>query len=93
METKIIVDFTGFVLDEVNSFYCHLVYRKGNEYICITTPDNIEDEYYDVHSVHIEDNEIMEDEYICTFYDRYDLLNRDYSLKEGPIEVIKENGI
>lgn len=43
--------------------------------------------YCDVYHVHIEDNEIIEDEQICTFEDYYDIVNLFGSIKEGEIQT------
>ena len=86
MERKeISVDFTGFVLNKSESYYNHVVYNKGDEYIMIKYEDG--ECYCDIYHIHIDDNEITEDEQICTFEDYYDIVNLFGSIKEGEIQT------
>ena len=43
--------------------------------------------YCDIYHIHIDDNEITEDEQICTFEDYYDIVNLFGSIKEGEIQT------
>lgn len=84
---KITVDFTGFILDKDKSYYTHNVYRKENKYILVLYYEN--EDYCEVKNIHFEDNEIIEDNDICTFDFSDDLVKYDGSLEQGPLQAFK----
>lgn len=84
---KIIIDFTGFVLDKDKTYYKHGVYNKDGKYILVLFYES--EDYCEVKNIHFEDNEIIEDNDICTFDFSDDLVNYDGSLVQGPLEASK----
>ena len=82
---KKIIDFTGFVLDKNKSFCTHNVYCKDGKYILVIYHEN--EDYCEVKNIHFEDNDIIEDDNICSFDFYDDLVNYDGTLVQGPLEA------